>query len=85
MPSLRESEEMSFEERVDKGFRLALSESMAGFYALVGVLVGIGKKFRQGSRNMQFSQLPSQLKMLFRLAKGLIKSKKRDVPPNTTK
>ena len=75
LPSLRESEEMSFEERVDKGFRLALSEGMAGFYGLAGVLVGIGEKFRQGSGNTKFSQLLSQKKMLFRLAKGLIKSK----------
>ena len=75
LPSLRESEEMSFEERVDKGFRLALSEGMTGFYGLAGVLVGIGEKFRQGSGNTKFSRLPSQPKMLFRLAKGLIKSK----------
>lgn len=75
LPSLRESEEMSFEERVDKGFRLALSEGMAGFFGLAGVLVAIGEKFRQGSGNTKFSQLPSQPRMLFRLAKGLIKSK----------
>ena len=75
LPPLRESEEMSFEERVNKGFRLALSEGMTGFYGLAGVLVGIGEKFRQGSGNTKFSQLPSQPKMLFRLAKGLIKSK----------
>ena len=75
LPSLRESEEMSFEERVDKGFRLALSGGMTGFYGLAGVLVGIGEKFRQGSGNTKFSRLLSQPKMLFRLAKGLIKSK----------
>jgi len=75
LPPLRESEEMSFEERVNKGFRQALSEGMTGFYGLAGVLVGIGEKFRQGSGNTKFSQLPSRPKMLFRLAKGLIKSK----------
>jgi len=48
---------------------------MTGFYGLAGVLVGIGEKFRQGSGNTKFSRLPSQPKMLFRLAKGLIKSK----------
>ncbi len=75
LPSLRKSEGMSFEERVDKGFRLALSEGMAGFFGLAGVLVAIGEKFRQGSGSTQFSQLLSQPKMLSRLAKGLIKSK----------
>ena len=75
LPSLRESEEMSFEERVEKGFRLALSEGMAGFFGLAGVLVAIGEKFRQGSGSTKFSELLSQPKMLFRLAKGLVKSK----------
>jgi len=75
LPSLRESEGISFEERVEKGFRLALSEGMTGFYGLAGVLVAIGEKFRQGSGSTKFSQLPSQPKMLSRLAKGLIKSK----------
>ena len=56
LPSLPESEQMSFEERVDKGFRLALSEGMTGFYGLAGVLVAIGEKFKNGSGNTNFSQ-----------------------------
>jgi len=75
LPSLRESEEMPFEERVNKGFKMALSEGMTGFYGLAGVLVGIGEKFRQGSGNTKFSQLLSQPRVLFRLAKGVIRSK----------
>jgi len=75
LPPLRQSEEMPFEERVEKGFKLALSEGMAGFYGLAGVLVAIGEKFRQGSGNTEFSKLLSQPKVLSRLAKGLIKSK----------
>ncbi len=75
LPSLREAEEMSFEERVEKGFKLALSKGMAGFYGLAGVLVAIGEKFRQGSGKTGFSQLLSQQGMLLRLAKGLVKSK----------
>jgi len=75
LPSLPESEEMSFEERVEKGFRLALSEGMAGFFGLAGVLVAIGEKFRQGSGSTNISELLSQPKMLSRLTKGFIKSK----------
>ncbi len=75
LPSLRESEEMSFEERVEKGFKLALAEGMAGFFGLAGVLVAIGEKFRQGSGGTKFPQLLLQPKKLARLTKGLIKSK----------
>jgi hypothetical protein len=75
LPSLRESEEMSFDERVEKGFRLALAEGMAGFFGLAGVLVAIGEKFRQGSGSTKFPRILLQPKKLGRLTKGLIKSK----------
>lgn len=75
LPSLQESEGMSFEERAEKGFKLALSEGMTGFFGLAGILVAIGEKFRQGSNGTKFSGLLSQPKILFRLAKGLIRSK----------
>ncbi len=75
LPSLLTSEEMSFEERVEEGFRLALSGGMDGFFGLAGVLVAIGEKFRQGTGSTKFSQLLAQPRMLSRLTKGLIKSK----------
>jgi len=75
LPSLRESERMTFEERVEKGFRLALSEGTAGFFGLAGVLVAIGEKIRQGSGSTKISDLLAQPKMLSRLAKGRIRSK----------
>ena len=75
LPTLRESEEMSFEERIDKGFKLALSEGMDGFYGLAGVLVAIGEKFKQGTSNTKYFQLLLQPRKLSRLAKGVIKSK----------
>ncbi|MFC1872782.1 GH3 auxin-responsive promoter family protein [Chloroflexota bacterium] len=75
LPSLHESEEIPFEERIGKGFKLALSEGMDGFFGLAGILVAIGEKIRQNPDSTKFSQLLSQPKVLFRLAKGLIKSK----------
>ena len=75
LPPLSESEQMSFEERVEKGFWLALSEGIDGFFGLGGILVAIGERFRQGSGTMKLSQLLSQPKAMARLAKGLIKSK----------
>jgi hypothetical protein len=72
-PPLGESEGMPFEERLEKGFRLALSEGLEGFYGLSGVLAAIGEKFAQGSGSMKISELPP--KALPRLLKGVIKSK----------
>ncbi|MFC2003323.1 GH3 auxin-responsive promoter family protein [Chloroflexota bacterium] len=75
LPPLSESEGMTFEERVEKGFWLALSEGIDGFFGLGGILVAIGERFRQGSGATNLSQLLSQPKAMIRLTKGLIKSR----------
>ena len=75
LPSPSESEGMSFSERLEKGFWLALSEGMDGFYGLSSVLVAIGERFKQGAGNVKFSRLLSRPKVLLRLMKGLIRSK----------
>ena len=74
-PTLHESEEIPFEERIEKGFKMAMTEGMDGFYGLAGILVAIGEKFRQGTGNTNYSQLLLQPKKLSRLVRGLIKSK----------
>ena len=74
-PSPRESEQMSFTERLDKGFWLALSEGIDGFYGLSAVLVGIGERFQKGTGSIELSSLLSQPKVLLRLVKGMVKSK----------
>jgi hypothetical protein len=73
-PSPHESELMTFMERLEKGFWLALSEGMDGFYGLSGVLVAIGERFKQGAAGMRLSSLISQPKALLRLVKGKVKS-----------
>jgi hypothetical protein len=83
LPTLREAEELPFEERVAKGFRLALSGGMDGFFGMANLLVAIGEKFRQGSGGTKPWQYILQPRALFRLSKGRIKSKlaKRSMLP----
>ena len=80
LPRLREAEELPFEERVAKGFRLALSQDMDGFFGMANLLVALGEKFRQGSGSLKLAQLLLQPKALLRLSKGLIKSKRAKRP-----
>jgi len=75
LPPLKLSEEISFDDRMSKGLKLALSEGLDGFFGLAGVLVAIGEKFRQGTGNTHLPSLLSQPKAMLRLAKGLIKSR----------
>jgi hypothetical protein len=60
LPSLDAITEMSFEERVEKGFNLALAGGMDGFFGLGGVLVEIGEKIKNGSGKMNLYQLLKQ-------------------------
>ena len=75
LPTLEESDEMSFDEKMEKGFKLSLFEGMDGFFGLSGVLVAVSEKFRRGSGSMKYSQLLSKPGVLFRLLRALIKSK----------
>jgi hypothetical protein len=74
-PSPRESEEMSFLERLEKGFWMSLDEGIDGVYGLTAVLVAIGEKFKKGAGSIDINQLIRHPRALFRLLKGTIKSK----------
>jgi hypothetical protein len=84
LPPLYESEAMSFEDRLEKGFSLALAEGVDGFYGLPGILLAIGERFKQGSSKMKISTLLSQPSVLIRLLRGVLKSKMahRSMQPN---
>ena len=74
-PSPRDSENMSFIERIEKGFGMALEEGIDGLYGLTAILVNIGEKFKNGSGKISLSLLIKRPRALFRVIKGLIKSK----------
>jgi len=75
LPALEEAEELSFEGRVKLGFKQALSQGLDYFFGLSMVLVVVGNKFSQSSDKIDIRPLLSQPKVLFRLTKGLVKSK----------
>ena len=75
LPPLDEAESLSFEERIKLGFKQALSEGMDYFFGLSLVLVTVGDRFSHSSGKVEIRPLLSQPKALFRLAKGLVKSK----------
>ena len=75
LPALEEAESLSFEDRVKFGFKQALSQGLDYFFGLSLVLVAVGDKFSQSSNKVDIRPLLSQPKALFRLLKGLVKSK----------
>ncbi|MFC1892958.1 GH3 auxin-responsive promoter family protein [Chloroflexota bacterium] len=75
LPPLDEAETMPFQERFQKGFKLALSEGLDFFWGLPSVMVAVGERFSQGGGKRDIKALLRQPKMLFRIMRGVIKSK----------
>lgn len=75
LPSLEEAEQMTFEDRINKGFQQALSTGLDYFFGLSLVLVKVGEKLAENSKKISIKPYLKQPKALWRLSKGLVKSK----------
>jgi len=75
LPPLTEAEYLPFEERIKLGFQQALSQGLDYFFGLSIVLAAVGDKFSQSSNKVDIRPFLSQPKALFRLTKGVAKSK----------
>jgi hypothetical protein len=75
LPPMEDAENLDFEDRIRLGFQQALSQGLDYFFGLSLVLAAVGDKFSQSSNKVDIRPLLSQPKALFRLAKGLVKSK----------
>ncbi len=76
LPPLEEAESLSFEERIRLGFEQALFHGIDYFFGLSLVLAAVGEKFTQSNGNkVNLRPLLTRPGALFRLSKGLLKSK----------
>jgi hypothetical protein len=74
-PSLKEAEQLPFEERIRLGFDEALSGGIDYFFGLSLVLTAVGTKFSQSTGKVDIRPFLSRPKALARLTKGMIKSR----------
>jgi len=76
LPPLEESEVMSFEERIQKGFEMALSQGLDMNIAMSSIAVAIGERFsRRGKSKASIRSLLRNPKVALRMIKGIAKSK----------
>jgi len=75
IPPLDEAEEMSFEDRIQKGFQLALKDGATLLAGVSVVLVAIGEKLNQRQKDRDILPLLSKPDIAFRLGKGFLRSK----------
>jgi hypothetical protein len=76
LPPEEKAERMSFQERIEEAFRLAFREGIDVFFGLASILVKVGEQFSSESEEAgKFSLELLHPKALYRLTKGLIKSR----------
>ncbi|MFH1382825.1 MAG: GH3 auxin-responsive promoter family protein [Chloroflexota bacterium] len=75
LPAVDDAEHMSFEDRMNHGFKMALSDGLDACFALSSVAVAIGDRFGQKSHNSGAKGMLKTPKALPRVMKGLMKSK----------
>jgi hypothetical protein len=75
LPPINQAEDTPFEERIQQGFNMALSEGLDICLAMSSITVAIGNRFgkRDGSTNIK--TLLKNPKIFTRLARGIVKSK----------
>jgi hypothetical protein len=69
------ADEMSFQEKMEAGFKEALSEGLDAFGGLPSILAYVGEMFGRGAIGIESSFLLSHPKACARFLKGLIKSR----------
>jgi protein-S-isoprenylcysteine O-methyltransferase Ste14 len=75
LPPVEDAEKMSFEDRIEQGFKMALNEGLDICLALSSVALAIGDRFGQKGKTTQIRSLLKRPKVLLRLARGLLRSK----------
>ena len=74
LPSIKEAEHLSFEERNKVGFELAMTKGVDLFFGLSSVLVKIGEDFARGAKGKSKHDLKIRnVKMLYKLIRAYIK------------
>jgi len=75
VPSIEESEKMTFQERVEKSFQIALETGMDVIGSMTAVLVKIGERFAQGAGGASLAGYLRHPRALLRLVRAFLRSK----------
>jgi hypothetical protein len=75
LPPIEKAEGMTFEERLNQGFQMGMSEGLDVIFAISSVLVAIGERFGQGGGLKRALATLRDPRRLPRLLKAVVKSK----------
>jgi len=75
LPTIEESRNLSFEQRIKLGFQQAMVEGFDYFFGLSLVLVNVGEKIRDSSNTASLRPFLKSPKAMYRLVRGKIRSR----------
>ena len=75
VPPLEETEDLTFQERIEKSFQMALVTGIDVIGSMTTVLVKIGERFAQGAGGTRLSRQLLHPRALLRLTRALVRSK----------
>jgi hypothetical protein len=75
MPPVEEAEKMEFQERIEEGFKMGMTQGIDIMFAIASVLVAVGERLGQGGSFKKIFPLLNKPRVLMRLSKAIIKSK----------
>ena len=75
LPPINQAEEIPFEERVQQGFNMALTQGLDMCLAMSSIMVAMGSRLAKGNGSHNLASLLKQPRVLARLARGIAKSK----------
>ncbi|MFC1926440.1 GH3 auxin-responsive promoter family protein [Chloroflexota bacterium] len=80
IPPIEEWENMDFQERIEKGFKMALRTGVDILGSMSSILVRMGEVFTERSMHMKFSPFMLHPAVLLRLTRALIRSRVQGRP-----
>ena len=75
MPTLEESAELTFHERLELSFKKALITGIDALGSITSVLIKLGERFSQGANSASLSRHMLHPKAITRLGRGMIRSR----------
>jgi len=75
IPAVDETEDIDFQERIERGFAQGLDTGIDILGSMSVVLVKMGERFADGARSVKLSKNMLKPRVLFRLARAFVKSK----------
>ncbi len=80
VPSLERAEALSFQERIEEGFKVGMRTGIDLIGSITSVMIKLGERFAHGGRSVRFSRTLLHPAVLWRVGRALLRSRLENRP-----